>query len=64
MQLSYQIDKKWNLIPPCFKIMFILEAASLVLLNNDFRFNVYIFLQLVGLQWAQNLLMLVLVLII
>ena len=45
--LSYWIDKKWNLIPELFTKGFILEAASFVLLNNNFQFDSYMFLQLV-----------------
>ena len=46
--LSYWIDKKPNLIPERFTKAFILEAASFVLSNNNFQFDIYMFLQLVG----------------
>ena len=46
--LSYWIDKKRNLIPERFTKVFILEAASFVLSNNNFQFDIYMFLQLVG----------------
>ena len=46
--LSYWIDKKRNLIPERFTKAFILEAASFVLSNNNFQFDIYMFLQLVG----------------
>ena len=46
--LSYWIDKKWNLIPEPFTKAFILEAASFVLSNNNFQFDSYMILHLVG----------------
>ena len=46
--LSYWIDKKWNLIPEYFIKAFILEAASVVLSNNNFQFDSCMFLQLLG----------------
>ena len=46
--LSYWIDKKPNLIPERFTKAFFLEAASFVLSNNNFQFDIYMFLQLVG----------------
>ena len=46
--LSYWIVKKRNLIPERFTKVFILEAASFVLSNNNFQFDIYMFLQLVG----------------
>ena len=45
--LSYWIDKKRNLIPERFTKAFVLEAASFVLSNNNFQFDIYMFLQLV-----------------
>ena len=41
-------DKKRNLISECFTKAFIVEAASFVLSNNNFQFDVYLFLQLFG----------------
>ena len=46
--LSYWTDKKWNLIPERFTKAFILVAAPFVLLNNNFQFDSYMFLQLAG----------------
>ena len=46
--LSYWIDKKRNLIPERFTKAFVLEAASFVLSNNNFQFDIYMFLHLVG----------------
>ena len=46
--LSYWIEKKRNLIPERFTKTFILEAASFVLLNSNFQYDSYMFLQLVG----------------
>ena len=46
--LSYWIEKKQNLIPEHFTKAFILEAAPFVLSNNNFQFDSYMFLQLVG----------------
>ena len=46
--LSYWIEKKSNLIPERFTKALILEAASSVLPNNNFQFDSYTFLQLVG----------------
>ena len=43
--LSYWIDKKQNLILEGFTKTFILEATSFLLLNNKFRFDIYMFLQ-------------------
>ena len=40
---SYWIDKKRNLIPERFTKTFILEAASFVLSNNNFQFELYVF---------------------
>ena len=41
--LSYWTDKKWNSIPEHFTKTSTLEAASFVLLNNSFQFDIYIF---------------------
>ena len=46
--LSYWIDKKRNLIPECFPKAFVLEAASFVLSNSNFQFDIYVFSQLLG----------------
>ena len=46
--LSYWITKKRNLIPERFTKAFILEVGSFVLSNNDFQFDIYMFVQLVG----------------
>ena len=45
---SYWIGKRRNLIPERFTKAFILEAASFVLSNNNFQFDIYMFLQLLG----------------
>ena len=42
---SYWSDKKRNLISERFTKAFILEAASFVLSNNNFQFDIYMFLQ-------------------
>ena len=44
------IDKKWNLIPEHFTKTFTIEAASFVLLNNSFQFDIYIF----AISWYCN----------
>ena len=46
--LSYWIGKKQNFIPERFTKTFILETASFVYSNNNFKFDSYMFLQLVG----------------
>ena len=45
--LSYSIEKKLNLIPEHFTKAFIFEAASFVMSNNNFQFDIYV-LQLAG----------------
>ena len=45
---SYWINKKRSLITRSFIKAFISEAALFVLLKNNFQFDIYIFLQLVG----------------
>ena len=46
--LSYWTEKKRNLISEPFTKAFILEGASFVLSNNNFQFDIQMFLQLVG----------------
>ena len=47
--LSYLIEKKQReIIPQRSAKVLILEAASLVLSNNNFQFGIYMFIQLVG----------------
>ena len=46
--LSYWIEKKRNLILERLTKAFILEAASFILSNNNFQFDSYMFLHLVG----------------
>ena len=46
--LSYWIDRICNLIPERFTKTFISEAVSFKLSNNNFQFDIYVFLQLVG----------------
>ena len=45
--LSYWIDNKRNLILERFPKAFILEVTSFLLLNNNFQFDIYMFIQLV-----------------
>ena len=52
--LLYWIEKKRNLIPERFTKAFNSEAASFVLLNNNFQFDSYMFLQLVGTKFAPH----------
>ena len=52
--LLYWIEKKRNLIPERFTKAFNSEPASLVLLNNNFQFDSYMFLQLVGTKFAPH----------
>ena len=46
--LSYWIEKKRKLVPECFTKAFILEAVPFVFSSNNFQFDSYMFLQLVG----------------
>ena len=46
--LSYWIDKKWNQIWNRFTKALFIEEASFVLSNNNFQFDSYMILQLVG----------------
>ena len=51
---SYWVDKKRNLIPERYTNAFILEAASFVLSNSNFQFDIYMFLQLIGTAMGTN----------
>ena len=46
--LSNWINKIRNLIPERFTKAVIVETSSFLLSNNNFQFDIYMFLQLVG----------------